>query len=123
MVDRRPAILIAEDQIFIALEAERILSEAFDCSVEICRRDGLANALVDKLFDIVILEFSGIPQEDLHYIFLARQTGAEVVFLTAGNDSADVARAHPNVPLIEKPFNEFQVRAFVGDLLNRIPQP
>lgn len=117
MVDNRPAILIAEDQIFIALEAERILTEAFDCIVEICRRDRLSAALQERRFNLVILEFSGNRNEDLHYHFLVRQAGSQILLLTAANDLADVADAFPQVPLIRKPFNDAEVRSFVERLL------
>ena len=117
MVDQRPAILIAEDQIFIALEAERILTEAFDCTVEICRREGLAGALAENRFDLVILEFSGNRNEDLHYIHLARCSGSQLAVLTASNDLADVKAAFPEVPLIGKPFHEAEVRTFIERLL------
>ena len=117
MIDNRPAILIAEDQIFIALEAERILSEAFDCTVEICRRDQLAGVLADRAFNVIVLEFSGHRDEDLRYVNVASETGAKVVFLTAGNDLADVTQAFPDVPLIRKPFNDTEVRASVERLL------
>ncbi|HWU63613.1 MAG TPA: hypothetical protein VN112_16460 [Ensifer sp.] len=117
MVDSRPAILIAEDQIFIALEAERILSETFDCSVEICRRDRLADALAEKRFDLIVLEFSGVEEEDSHYVALTRAAGAQLLLLTASNDLADVSRSFPDVPLIQKPFNETEVRAFIERLL------
>jgi len=119
MVDNRPAILIAEDQIFIALEAERILSEAFDCAVEICRRDRLTEVLLDKTFDLIILELSGNRDEDLHYVFLARQAGGEVAFLTAADDLSDMAEVFPDIPLIRKPFNDTDVRSFVERLLTR----
>lgn len=118
MVDKRPAILIAEDQIFIAFEAERILSEAFDCTVEICRRDRLSVALAENRFDVVILEFSGQEREDLHYIFLVRQAGAQAVFLTAGNEPIDTPEAFPDVPVIRKPFNDTEVCTIVDGLLN-----
>lgn len=117
MVDDRPAILIAEDQIFIALEAERILTEAFDCTVEICRRDGLESALEQQRFDLVILEFSGNRKEDLHYVFLARQAGSRIIFLTATDDLTDVNDAFPEIPRIRKPFHEGEVRTFVEKLL------
>ncbi len=123
MVDNRPAILIAEDQIFIAFEAERIVSEAFDCTVEICRRDRLSEVLSARTFDIVILEFSGNPTEDRQYILLARQAGSQIAFLTAGNDLQDVGQAYPEVPLIRKPFNEADVRAFIGGLLKNSQIP
>jgi DNA-binding response OmpR family regulator len=119
MVDNRPAILIAEDQMFIAFEAERILLEAFDCAVEICRRDRLIDVLADKAFHVIILEFSGQRDEDLHYVTVAREAGAQVVLLTAGNDLADMVQAFPEVPLIRKPFNDAEVRASVERLLVR----
>ncbi|MCD2173382.1 hypothetical protein [Rhizobium sp. C4] len=117
MVDNRPAILIAEDQIFIALEAERILTEGFDCTVEICRRDQLSDALAHKSFDIVVLEFAGNPGEDFHYGSLARRSGAQMMFLTAADDLADVAEAFPDVPLVRKPFNDTDMRTYVERLL------
>lgn len=117
MVHKRPAILIAEDQMFIAFEAERILSEAFDCTVEICRRDRLSVALAENRFDVVILEFSGHQREDMHYIFLVRQAEAQAVFLTAGDDHIDMPETPQDVPVIRKPFNEPEVRTIIGGLL------
>lgn len=119
MVDDRPAILIAEDQIFIALEAERIISEAFDCIVEICLRDHLSKTLAEKTFQVVLLEYSGLSQEDRHYVSLAAQSGAEVAFLSAGDDFVDLRNAFPGVPLIRKPFSETEVREVVASVLAR----
>ncbi len=117
MVDQRPAILIAEDQMFIAFEAERILSEAFDCEIEICRRDRLSTALAKTVFDIVILEFGGHELEDRHYAFLVSQAGAQPVFLTAADDQGGMSEVFPDVPTIRKPFNDTEVRAIIVDLL------
>ncbi|MET3614835.1 hypothetical protein ABID16_003178 [Rhizobium aquaticum] len=102
---------------FIAFEAERILSEAFDCEVEICRRDRLSAALAESAFDIVILEFVGHEREDRHYVFLVRQAGAQPVFLTATDDHWGMSEVFPDVPTIRKPFNDTEVRAIIGDLL------
>lgn len=118
MVHKRPAILIAEDQMFIAFEAERILSEAFDCTVEICRRDRLSVALAENRFDLVILELSGQQSEDQHYIFLVRQTEAQAVFLTAGDDRIDMPEMPRDAPVIRKPFSDTEVRTIVGGLLS-----
>ena len=117
MEDNRPAILIAEDQIFIALEAERILSEALDCTIEICRRDQLSSALAEKVFALVVLEFSGNRAEDSLYLGAAQDAGAKVVFLTARNDLADLAQAFPAIPTIRKPFNDAEVTSVVGKLM------
>ncbi len=117
MADKRPAILIAEDQIFIALEAERILSERFDCEVEICRRDQLARTLSEMAFDLVVLEFSGNRDEDFQHLTLARQTRGKVVFLTSRSDLADMAERFSDVPLIRKPFNDAEMTRVVESLL------
>lgn len=122
MSDIRPAILIAEDQIFIALEAERIISEVFDFHVEFCRRDRLSEVLSEASFHMVILEYTGNQKEDTHYAFLVRQAGAELVLLSAVNDLADVSLTFPSIPMIKKPFNEAELRNFVsGFLLRREP--
>lgn len=119
MVENRPAILIAEDQIFIAFEAERIISEAFDCEVQICRRDQLPGLLSEKSFHVIILEHAGSPDENQNHVALVRQSTADLVLLTAGHEYADALSDFPGVPLIRKPFHDAEVRKLIGGLLSR----
>ena len=110
-------ILIAEDQIFIALEAERIFRELLDCEVTICRRDQIAAAVSDAHFDLVVLEFVGRPEQDAAYIAAARAAADDVVLLFAGSDLRRQAAELFAAPGLEKPFDEPMVRAFVAGYL------
>jgi hypothetical protein len=121
MADYQPAILIAEDQIFIALEAERILQEAFDYKIEICRRDRLSPMLSDRPYALVILEYAGNAMEDTHNAALVKHSGACLIWLTAGGDLANAVEAYPDVPRIRKPFNDHEVRQMVTQHL--APEP
>lgn len=113
MEKTRPVVLIAEDQIFIALEAERILGEALDCQIEICRRDQLGAALKVRSFDLVVLEFTGNLTDDLPLASMVQVSGTELAILCPTDDLMTVGMLLPHVPHVEKPFNEADFRAFV----------
>lgn len=110
-------ILIAEDQIFIALEAERIFRELLDCEVTICRREQIATAVTNANFDLVVLEFVGKPEQDRAYFALASAAADDVVLLFAGGDLRRQAAELFAAPGLEKPFDEPMVRAFVAGYL------
>jgi DNA-binding response OmpR family regulator len=122
MADFHPAILIAEDQIFIALEAERILQEAFDYKIEICRRDRLSPMLSEKRYALVILEYAGNAMEDTHNAALVRQSGSRLIWLIAGGDAASAAASFPDAPAIRKPFNDHEVLRVVAAHLTPEPE-
>lgn len=115
MENIRPSVLIAEDQIFIALEAERILKEVFDCDIHLCRRAQLAAVVATKRFDIAIVEISGNFQEDIALVSLARASGMDVAVLCLTEDLHDLQVLLPNVARIEKPFNDTDFRQFISD--------
>lgn len=117
-------ILIAEDQIFIALEAERIFHQLLECEVTICRRERIAHIMSESRFDLVVLEFVGHAVEDAHYFALAAATADDVVLLFAGDDLRQRAAGQFSAPGLEKPFDEPKVRAFVtGYLAGRGVRP
>jgi DNA-binding NarL/FixJ family response regulator len=122
MEHTRPAVLIAEDQIFIALEAERILKEAIDCDVHLCRRDQLAALMSQTQFDLIVLEFTGHLQDDLQFASNVQAAGIELAILSSTEDALHIAAFMPGVAHIEKPFNEIDFKNFVAGFVSRRPR-
>lgn len=124
MEDNRPAVLIAEDQIFIALELERIFVETADWFVETCRRSQLAKMLTARPYDLVVLEFTSDAVRNLELSTLVGAHGADLAFLCSTDDLERAKRELPRMPIIEKPFFEPDVAALVRRYLeSKMPPP
>ena len=112
-------ILIAEDQMFIALEAERIIKSTHPCEVDWCRRADLQTALGQARYDIVILE-AAENMEDLHERVAAiRQAGADLVILHPAQEGTNQYTEFRPAAVVEKPFYDAQLTGFLRSYLDR----
>jgi DNA-binding NtrC family response regulator len=116
--DRRPHILVIEDELLIALMIEEMIREAG------FRASGVAHTLVQarqelakRNFDAVLLDFNIGGQFHPEIADLLLEAGVPFAFVT-GYDYI-VEPRHERVPILQKPFNAAQLR----DLLERLVGP
>lgn len=101
--------LIVEDEIFVALDLERILTEAGYTVAGIAADRETALAAADQCaFAFVDVNLRDGPSGPAIARTMAREHGVKVVFVTA--NPAQIIDA-PAVGFVRKPFNERAIRA------------
>lgn len=113
-----PRILVIEDEYLIAMDAERILSEAIACTVVLSTRKEFANVIADDLFQIVLLDTG--PSLDTLGEDLARiaRTGAAVIVTTSDGDLLSDRMPHDHAAFVlTKPYDDDQL---VGVVVNTL---
>ena len=116
---RGPRILIVEDEVFVAMDIERILLDAgFDVqAIAADRREALANAQgIDVAF--VDLNLRDGPTGEEIAAELARTYAVRVVYVTA-NPAQIVHPAQNAVGFIRKPFDDTAIAAAAAIASNR----
>jgi nicotinate-nucleotide pyrophosphorylase len=107
-----PRILVADNHYLIALEAQRIISEARACSVEICRRDDLAKALTPH-YDLVFVDAAPTCQAQKQQAEMIIAARAGLVFIHAGHLEDQGCLKEKALAIFEKPFNEEEIHHFI----------
>lgn len=110
-----PRILIADNNYMIGLEAQRILTETLPCTVEICRRDDLAQALAAS-FDLVFVDAAPTPEAQAHQAEIVRASLAGLVFMHTGQLFDHEGIQGDILAVFEKPFYEHAIRDFLMGL-------
>jgi nicotinate-nucleotide pyrophosphorylase len=110
-----PRILIADNHYIIGLEAQRIITEARKCSVDICRRDDLAQALTTS-YDFVFVDAASTPQAQQEQAEMVSAARAGLVFMHAGQLNYQERLEDEAMAVFEKPFNEEEIRDFIRSL-------
>lgn len=110
-----PRILVADNHYIIGLEAQRIISEARACSVEICRRDDLAKALTTQ-YDLVFVDAAPTPQAQKQQAEMVIAARAGLVFIHAGHLDDQAGLEEEALAVFEKPFNEEEIRHFIQSI-------
>jgi two-component system, response regulator PdtaR len=101
--------LIVEDEIFVALDLERILTEAGYAVAAIAADQETALAAAKQCeFAFVDVNLRDGPSGPAIARAIARDHGVKVVFVTA--NPAQIADA-PAIGFVRKPFNERAIRA------------
>lgn len=106
-------ILIADDQYLIALEAERILTEACACAVSICRADSLEENIQAKDYDIILVDAALTEGARASQAQMVRKSGAMLVFMRTEQPMSDELAALQPAAVFEKPFHETLMQDFV----------
>ncbi|MCQ2002616.1 hypothetical protein [Rhizobium sp. NRK18] len=116
MTQRRRQILIAENEFFIAMDAERAVRELLDCEISLCRRDHLDDMLAHSQRDLVLVEAGATFQECCEQAERIMKAGSQVAFLTANPNIREKLRAETSYPVIDIPFTDDAIRAFLEGL-------
>ena len=102
--------LIVEDEIFVALDLERILTDAGYNVVAIAAdREEALEAAGQASFAFVDINLRDGPSGPDIARAIARDHGVRVVFVTA--NPAQIDKGSPALGFLRKPFNEAQVLA------------
>lgn len=110
-----PRILIADNNYIIGLEAQRIILEARACTVEIRRRDDLAQALSTS-FDLVFVDAAPAHEAQVRQAEIVHAAGAGLVFMHTGQ-MIDSERFDCDIlAIFEKPFYEPDIHDFMAGL-------
>lgn len=115
-----PRILIVEDEVFVAMDIERILLDAgFDVqAIAADRREALANARgIDVAF--VDLNLRDGPTGEEIAAELASNYAVRVVYVTA-NPAQIVQPAQNAIGFIRKPFDDAAIAAAASIASNRV---
>lgn len=110
-------ILIIENEYLIAMDAERILLEAFDCAVTIATLKNFQLVLGEKNFDVILLDFGGPPEPTSEEIAAISNSGALLVFTTAYDVFAVGVPGFENNPVVMKPYEEEQLLSAINSML------
>lgn len=97
-------ILIVDPEYLVAMEAERILREAFLCDTQIVMPRDFVEALRSSRYDVLLLDDGLTLQPDTR----ARLNLADtlVVFSSLGREDAEGLPDWPGVVVVAKPFQE-----------------
>ena len=102
--------LIVEDEIFVALDLERILTDAGYTVIAIAADEAEARAAAAQCqFAFVDINLRDGPSGPAIARAIARDHGVRVVFVTANPSQID--KASPALGFLRKPFSEAQVLA------------
>ena len=114
--------LIVEDEIFVALDLERILTDAGYTVVAIAAdRAEALEAAGQASFAFVDINLRDGPSGPGIARQIAREHGIKVVFVTA--NPAQIDRPSPALGFVRKPFNEAQILAAAAIACNDDDRP
>jgi CheY-like chemotaxis protein len=110
-------VLILEDSLIIAMEAEEILREIGAETVDIVgNMDQAIEAINGGHYDCAMLDVNLGEQMSFDFARLLMERGIAFGFVSGYSDTQDFPNELQNVPLLVKPFNE----GAMLDFLNRI---
>jgi CheY-like chemotaxis protein len=111
--------LIVEDEIFVALDLERILTDAgYTVAAIAADRDTALAAAGQCEFAFVDINLRDGPSGPAIARTIARDYGVKVVFVTANPAQIEDA---PAVGFVRKPFNERTIRAAASHAAGEVP--
>lgn len=111
-------ILVVEDEFLIAMDAERILTEAGADTVVLCTRKDLRQNLEADTFNIVLLDVGPHMETLDEEIELISSTGSKIAFVTSDAEVLDGLAGHEPHLVISKPYDENQLAGLVEMLAN-----
>jgi len=117
MIPSGPHILVVDREYLVAMEAERLLSDALSCSVRIAMPHDYLAALAETHFDVVLIDAGMVNANGVEALQLAQKRGAGLVFTTLTNDAMDNLPRFQGSAKVAKPFNDADLLAAVQSAL------
>lgn len=120
-VGEMPArVLLVEDNIILAMDAEGFLLELGAKTVEVVPSvDQAIEALNRQKPDLGFLDVNLGNETSLAVADWLKKNGVPYLFATGYGDQAVLGSAHENVPRISKPYDQHSIRAAILDALAR----
>jgi CheY-like chemotaxis protein len=113
-------VLILEDSLIIAMEAEEILRDIGAEVVDIFASAARAAEAVEKAqYDCAMLDVNLGEAMSFEFARQLQSKGIAFGFVTGYSDTQDFPTDLQDVPLLVKPFNEHDMRGFLGRILPR----
>ncbi|MDL2404466.1 response regulator [Rhizobium calliandrae] len=110
-------VLILEDNLIIAMEAEEILRLVGVVQVEIASNlEQAVNAIHTERYDFAMLDVNLGDSMSFGFARLLAERGIAFGFVSGYPDTLDFPHDMRHVPLLNKPFDEAAMRAFVDKL-------
>ncbi len=117
MIPSGPHILVVDREYLVAMEAERLLSDALSCSVRIAMPHDYIAALADARFDLVLIDAGIVNAAGLQGLQWAQEQGAGLIFTTLTNDAMENLPQFRGSAKVAKPFNDAELLAAVQSAL------
>ncbi|SCB14776.1 CheY chemotaxis protein or a CheY-like REC (receiver) domain [Rhizobium hainanense] len=115
-------VLILEDNLIIAMEAEEILHLVGIQQVEIASNlEQAVNAIHSEHYDFAMLDVNLGESTSFGFARLLMERGISFGFVTGYSDTLDFPADLRHVPLLNKPFDEQSMRLFVESLAGGSP--
>lgn len=111
-------VLVLEDSLIIAMEAEEILRDIGAEVVDIFANIDRATDAIEKAqYDCAMLDVNLGEAMSFEFARQLKARGMAFGFVTGYSDTQDFPADLQQVPLLVKPFNESDMRAFLGRVL------
>ncbi|WP_029030161.1 response regulator [Salinarimonas rosea] len=119
---RRRRVLVVEDEVLVAMMIEDTLQElGYDVVGPAYRLGAGLTALDGEPVDLAVLDVNLAGERSIPIADRLAERGIPFVFAT-GYGKAGLMGAHPDAPVLRKPFSGEDIRVALARLLERQPQ-
>jgi Response regulators consisting of a CheY-like receiver domain and a winged-helix DNA-binding domain len=99
-----PKILIVEREYLVAMEAERILSDAIACTTRIATPHDYLPALREDDYEILVIDVDLLRDEHVEILKLRQRSGTRIVVTTLTKGDAERLPGMEGLAFVAKPF-------------------
>jgi len=117
MIASRPRILVIDREYFVALEAERILTEGLACAVEIAMPRTFRALIEGAPFDVVVIDAALMTAERQEILQVHHQAGVGIVFTTLSSSDHNRFSGFAPSRAVRKPFVDQELLEAVRNAL------
>ncbi len=112
-----PTILIVEREYLVAMEAERILSDAMICTTRIATAHDYLPALGEDAYDILVIDIDLLCDKHMEILKRRQRNGTRIIVTTLMKTDAEMLPGTDGLAFVAKPFvDEELVAAAVGEM-------
>jgi DNA-binding response OmpR family regulator len=120
MTGSRPRVLVVEDEVLIALLLEDMLV-ALECEVadSVGNLDGALAAVRNGSFDLALVDLN-LGGKSAHPVADALMARRVPFAFVSGYGSAGLDPAYAEIPVLEKPFHQQDLKAIITRILSSV---
>lgn len=116
----RGPVLLVEDSLIIAMDAEDILARLGACRVATAASVAAALDELDaEQFEVAVLDVNLGPETSLPVADALRRAGVPFVFATGYGEQLALPEEHAGTPVLQKPYTALNMSRVLEDLLRR----